>query len=85
MAGQEFDSDFEHYAEARFFWRVVTAVWGVSHIALACALAIIVVGSSTGAALVVNRTVPWALNGGLLAWSIWWGERLRGQKPDDEQ
>ena len=82
--GEEMDVDYDRYPEARYFWRVVTAVWGVSHIALAAALAVIVVHSSTGTGLAFNRTVPWALNGGLIFWSIWWGERLRAQKPDDE-
>jgi hypothetical protein len=82
--GIELDIDYEQYKEARFFWRVVTVVWGVTHIALAAALTMIVLGSSTGTALTFNRTVPWTLNGLLLVWSIWWGERLRAQKPDPE-
>jgi hypothetical protein len=82
--GAELDADYERYDEARFFWRTVTTVWGLTHIALAAILAVIVWTSSTGTALTFNRTVPWVLTGGLLAWAFWWGERLRAQKPEDE-
>jgi hypothetical protein len=81
--GAELDADYERYDEARFFWRTVTAVWGLTHIALAAALAAIVLTSSTETALTFNRTVPWALTGGLLAWAFWWGSRLRAQKPTE--
>jgi hypothetical protein len=83
--GAEFDDDYERYDEARFFWRTVTAVWGLTHIALAAVLAGIVLTSSTGTALTFNRTVPWALTAVLVAWSYWWGERLRAQKPADAE
>lgn len=82
--GQEMDADYDRYAEARFFWRAVTSVWGVTHLALAAALVLVVASTSTGTALTFNRTVPWVLNGALLGWSIWWGERLRARKPDDD-
>jgi hypothetical protein len=81
--GAEMDADYEKYEEARYFWRIVTAVWGLTHIALAAALAAIVQTSSTSTALTFNRTVPWILNGGLIAWSVWWvnacGRRTRAK------
>jgi len=67
-----------------FSWRTVTAVWGLTHIALAVALTVIVTPSSPETALTFNRTVPWVLAGALLAWAFWWGERLRAQKPGAE-
>ena len=82
--GAEMDADFDKYGEARFFWRTVTLVWGLTHIALAAALAAIVQASSTDTALTFNRTVPWILTGALIAWAVWWGERLRAEKPADE-
>jgi hypothetical protein len=62
----------------------VTVVWGLSHIALAVAITVVVRTASTGTALGFNRTVPWGVNGALLVWSFWWGERLRAQKPQDD-
>jgi hypothetical protein len=81
--GAEFDSDYDTYADARFFWRTVTVVWGVVDIAQAAALAYIVHTSSTGTALTYNRTVPWVVTALLFGWTFWWGERLRAQKPAD--
>jgi len=82
--GAEMASDFDRYPEARFFWRTVTAVWGITNIALALAVALIVQTQSTGTALNFNRVVPWVLTGVLLAWSIWWGERLKAQRPRED-
>jgi hypothetical protein len=82
--GAEMEADFDRYGEARFFWRTVTLVWGLTHIALAAVLAAIVQASSTDTALTVNRTVPWILTGALIAWAVWWGERLRADKPAAE-
>jgi hypothetical protein len=83
--GAELDADYDTYEEARYFWRIVTAVWGLTHIALGAALAAIVQTSSTSTALTFNRTVPWILNGGLIAWSVRWGERLRAEKPSEDE
>jgi intracellular septation protein A len=85
VEGAEMASDFDLYSEARFFWRTVTAVWGVTHIALALAVTLIVQTQSTGTALSFNRVVPWILTGALLVWSIWWGERLKAQKPPADE
>lgn len=84
-AGAELDADYDRYEESRFFWRTVSTVWGLTQIALAAGLAAIVYTYSTATALTFNRTVPWILSGGLLAWSIWWGERLRAQRPADDE
>jgi hypothetical protein len=85
VEGAELDADYDRYREARFFWRTVTAVWGLTQIALAAVLTAIVQASSTATALTFNRTVPWIVFGGLLAWSFWWGERLRAQKSADDK
>jgi hypothetical protein len=83
--GAEMEADLERYGEARFFWRTVTLVWGLTHIALAAALAAIVQAATTDTALTFNRTVPWILTGALIAWAVWWGERLRSEKPADKE
>ena len=83
--GAELEADFDKYGEARFFWRTVTVVWGLTHLALAVVLTAIVQTSSTSTALTFNRTVPWILTAALIAWAFWWGERLRAEKPTDEE
>lgn len=82
--GAELDADYEQYEEARFVWRVITVAWGLAHIALAAVLAAVVQTSSMSTALTFNRTVPWIITGGLIAWSVWWGERRRAEKPSGE-
>ena len=37
--------------------------------------------ASTGHALLFNRTVPWVVYAALMAWTMWWGFRLRRTKP----
>jgi hypothetical protein len=83
--GAEMEEDYDVYEEARFFWRTVTVVWGITQIVVAASLTAFVLTSSTGRALTFNRTVPWVATAALICWSIWWGERLRAQKPDDGQ
>ena len=83
--GAEMESEYDEYAEARSFWRTVTVVWGLTHIALAAGLTAIVQTASTGTALTFNRTVPWILTAALIAWAVWWGERLRAERPADER
>jgi hypothetical protein len=80
-SGQELDEDFERYPEARRFWRIVTVVWGVTYIVAAVLRAVVIQVVSTQTALLLNRTAPWVVYGVLLAWSFWWGNRLRSQKP----
>lgn len=84
-AGGELDDDFEEYAEARRFWRIVTVVWGVTYVVEAVVRAVVIQAVSTQTALLLNRTVPWVVYGALLGWSVWWGNRLQAQKPDDDQ
>jgi hypothetical protein len=81
-AGQELDEDFETYDEAQRFWRIVTVVWGVTYVVEAVVRALVIQAVSTQTALLLNRTVPWLVYGVLLAWSFWWGNRLRAEKPD---
>lgn len=83
--GAELEADFDKYGEAEFFWRTVTVVWGLTHLALAAVLTAIVQTSSTSTALTFNRTAPWILTAVLIAWAVWWGERLRARKPTDEE
>jgi hypothetical protein len=78
--GAELDADYDRYPEARSFWRIVTVVWALAYLAQATALAIVVQTQPTGTALTFNRTVPWVVFGLLLAWSFWWGNRLRAEK-----
>lgn len=79
--GAEMDADYVRYEEARSFWRTVTMVWGLAHIAQAGLLVAVVQTTSTGTALTFNRTVPWLITGLLFAWAFWWGARLSAQKP----
>jgi hypothetical protein len=43
--------------------------------------AVVVTHTSTGRALLFNRTVPWVVYAALMAWTMWWGFRLRRTKP----
>ena len=81
--GIEMDADYEEYSEARRYWRIVTSVWGIVYLVEAAVRAAIVQTLSTGTALAVNRIAPWVILGLLMAWTLWWGMRLRGQKPQD--
>ena len=80
--GLELDADFDRYADARSFWKIVTAVWGITYLAEAIVRAVVIQYVSTGAALSFNRIVPWLLSGLLFGWTFWWGNRLRREKPD---
>ncbi len=82
--GADMDADYDLYEEARSFWRVVTVVWGITYLVEAAVRVVVVLNVSTGTALTFNRTAPWVIFGVLLAWTTWWGERLRSQKPEDE-
>jgi hypothetical protein len=82
--GAELDADYDLYEEARFFWRTVTIVWAVAYFLQAAAQTVVVLKGTTATALTFNRTVPWVVFGLLMAWSFWWGNRLRAQKSADE-
>ncbi len=79
--GAAMDAEYLRYADARSFWRTVTAVWGVAYVLEAAALAVVVEITGTGTALAVNKIVPWLLSAGLMAWAFTWGSRLRAGKP----
>lgn len=83
-AGAELDQDYVRYAEARSYWRVVTIVWGVAQLMQSVVLVVVVLSTPTATALTYSRTVPWVVAAALTGWAVWWGERLRAEKPDDE-
>ena len=77
--GTKLDRGYDRYPEARFYWRMVTAVWGIAYVAEAAVLYVVIESASTGAALTFSRTVPWLVFGLLLAWMFWWGARVAEQ------
>ena len=79
--GTELDDDYQQYVEVRSFFRIVTIVWGVVFLAEAVLKAAVARTASTGAALTVNRILPWLVLLPLLAWTLWWGNRLRARRP----
>jgi hypothetical protein len=83
--GAELDEDYDRYDEARSFWRIGTAVWGVTYLLQAAVRAVIIRNTSTGTALTVNRTVPWLISGLLFLWMYRWGTRLRARKPTEDE
>ena len=82
--GAEFDEDYETYADARFYWRTVTVVWGLTYLVESAVKAVVVTHTSTNRALFFNRTVPWLVYVVLMAWTMWWGFRLRRTKPTND-
>lgn len=82
------DEEFDAYEEARSYWRIVTATWGVTYLIEAVAKAVVARSAPIETALALNRTLPWLVWAALMAWSVWWGNRLRALKPgvdpDDE-
>ena len=69
------------YSEARFYWRAVTVVWGAVYLIESVVKAVVVTHTSTERALLFNRTAPWVVYAALMAWTMWWGFRLRRTKP----
>ena len=82
-AGAELDEEYASYQQARRFWRVVTVVWAVGYLVESVARAALVWWASASTGLLVNRLVPWFVYVGLLAWTFWWGRRVRGRAPDE--
>jgi hypothetical protein len=76
-AGRELDFEYDKYDRARWYWRVVTAVWGGTHLFEAAALAAVVQTAGTGTALAFNRIAPWLITAALFAWMFGWAARLR--------
>jgi hypothetical protein len=83
-AGEQMDAEYVRYQEARAFWRTVTLVWCATYLVEAAAVVTVVETWSTGSALIVNRLTPTLASAVLITWTIWWGNRLRAEKPDDE-
>lgn len=83
-AGVEMDAEYLRYAQARSFWRTVTLVWCAAYFIEAVAVLFVVQTVSTGGALAFNRTTPTLVSAVLIVWTIWWGNRLRAEKPTDE-
>lgn len=81
--GARLDTSYEQYREARFYWRTVSAVWGVAYVVEAAVLYVVVRDVPTGAALTFNRAAPWLVSGLLFAWMFWWGARMSDQDVDD--
>lgn len=83
--GQELDSDYDTYPEARSFWRTLSVVWGVVYLVESAARVAIIVVASTRTALLVNRTLPWLMYAALLLVSFTWGRRLEATKPEPSE
>jgi hypothetical protein len=84
IAGLEMDAEYAQYRQARSFWRTVTLVWCAAYFIEAAAAVTVVETASTGEALTFNRTTPALASALLIVWTIWWGNRLRADKPTDQ-
>ena len=73
------DAAYATYPQSRHYFRTVTIVWGIANLFQAVGLAILVQLVSTGVALVVNKTVPWAMFAVQFAWAYRWGMRMRAE------
>lgn len=58
-------------------FRVITVVWGLAYIAEAAARIVIVETTSTGTALVISKTMPFAVTGLLVGWMALYGQRAK--------
>jgi hypothetical protein len=83
VAGLEMDDEYVRYIDARSFWRTVTLVWCAAYFLEAAAVVFVVATASTGEAVVFNRVTPTLASAVLIVWTIWWGNRLRAEKPTD--
>lgn len=83
--GARLDAGHDRYREARFYWRTVTAGWGIAYLLEATVLYLVIQSAATGAALTFSRTVPWLVFGLLLAWTIWWGARVADEGSTSQQ
>jgi intracellular septation protein A len=81
--GIELDQNYDHYPEARSYWRSVTTVWGLAYLGQAVARGVVTNTVSTGAALNFNRLVSWIITVSLMCWSYSWGMRLEAELSGD--
>jgi hypothetical protein len=84
VAGVEMDDEYVRYTEARSFWRTVTLVWCATYFLEAAAVVFVVQTASTGEAVAFNRVTPTLASAVLIVLTIWWGNRLRADKPTDQ-
>lgn len=84
VAGLEMDEEYLQYEEARSFWRTVTMVWCTTYFLEAAGTVVVVKTAPRGDALVFNRITPVLASAALIAWTIWWGNRLRAEKPTSQ-
>jgi hypothetical protein len=83
-AGAELDSEYIQYRQARSFWRTVTVVWAITYLVEATVLVLVIESEPTGVALTFNRITPGLTSVVLVLWTLWWGNRLRADKPTDD-
>jgi hypothetical protein len=74
--GREF-AGLWRYAGFRHPFRVITAVWGIAYLAEAAARVVIVETTSTGTALGISKTMPFAIAGLLVGWMTLYGRRAK--------
>lgn len=82
VEGAELDTEYVTYREARAFWRSVTVVWAAVYAVESIARGLAVMVTAPQTALLLNRLLPWVVYVGLTAWTFWWGQRVRGGKPE---
>jgi hypothetical protein len=76
--GRDFDSLWQYPGFRHVFW-LFTVVWGVAYLAEAAARIAIVETTSTGTALAVSKTMPYAVGAVLAAWMFLYGRHARRQ------
>ncbi|HTW05766.1 MAG TPA: VC0807 family protein [Streptosporangiaceae bacterium] len=79
--GREF-VELKRYKEFRRTFVVMTVVWGTAYLIEAAARIVIVQSVSTGTALAVSKTTPWAFLAVLGAWTFGYGrlQRRKGEQ-----
>lgn len=83
-AGIEMENEYDHYVEARSFWRMAAFVWGTVGLTEAAVRVVVIQSVSTSTALALNRVAPFLITAGLIAWTLWAGGRAREGKPLDD-
>ena len=59
-------------------------VWAIAYFVEASVLVIVIQAESTGTALTFNRITPGLTSVLLIGWTLWWGNRLRADKPAED-